>query len=148
MKRYVFLKREDHFDWFCSMSLFLWYSASDFTQTGRKFFTAFCSDNYSQFEDDVLTKSRGLRSRADDYINKPPNPSELRARIEAVSGTAQTMMVENPHVEYSDLIVDIDKMTVEILLKNITRETVDLTPYEFKFYACYSRGPDRYIAAK
>ncbi len=83
-------------------------------------------------DSDIITKVAAFGVGADDYINKPPDPSELRARIDARLRTAQSMMVEKSTVEYSDIVIDLDKMTVEILLKNNRRETVELTPYEFK----------------
>jgi len=83
-------------------------------------------------ENDVLTKVAAFGVGADDYINKPPDPSELKARIEAKLRTAQSLIVESSTLEFKDLIVDIDKMTVEIISKNKGRKIVDLTPYEFK----------------
>lgn len=82
--------------------------------------------------DDIITKVAAFGVGADDYINKPPDPSELRARIDARLKTAQSFMIEKSAIEYQDIIVDLDKMTVEVLLKNEQREVLDLTPYEFK----------------
>jgi DNA-binding response OmpR family regulator len=83
-------------------------------------------------DSDIITKVAAFGVGADDYINKPPEPNELRARINARLRTAQSLGQEKSLLEYSDLIIDLDKMTVEILLKNNTRESIDLTPYEFK----------------
>lgn len=83
-------------------------------------------------DSDIITKVAAFGVGADDYVNKPPEPSELRARIEARLRTAQSISQEKSVLEYSDLIVDLDKMTVEILLKNNKRESIELTPYEFK----------------
>lgn len=83
-------------------------------------------------ESDIITKVAAFGVGADDYINKPADPSELRARIDARLRTAQSLMVEKSVLEYRDLLIDIDKMTVEIRLKNDRRELIDLTPYEFK----------------
>lgn len=83
-------------------------------------------------DSDIITKVAAFGVGADDYINKPPEPSELRARIDARLRTAQSISQEKSVLEYSDLIVDLDKMTVEILLKNNRRESIELTPYEFK----------------
>lgn len=83
-------------------------------------------------ENDVLTKVAAFGVGADDYISKPADPSELRARIEARLRAAQSLMVEKSNFEFRDLSIDVDKMTVEIKLKNNKRESVVLTPYEFK----------------
>ena len=82
-------------------------------------------------DSDIITKVAAFGVGADDYIPKPPDPSELRARIDARLKTAQSLMVKKSTVEFNDVIIDLDKMTVEIL-KNERREPVDLTPYEFK----------------
>jgi DNA-binding response OmpR family regulator len=83
-------------------------------------------------DSDIITKVAAFGVGADDYINKPPEPNELRARISARLRTAQSLGQEKSLLEYSDLIIDLDKMTVEILLKNNSRDSVELTPYEFK----------------
>lgn len=83
-------------------------------------------------DSDIITKVAAFGVGADDYINKPPEPSELRARIDARLRTAQSISQEKSVLEYTDLVVDLDKMTVEILLKNNKRESIELTPYEFK----------------
>lgn len=81
---------------------------------------------------DIITKVAAFGVGADDYINKPPDPSELRARIDAKIRTLQSLTSEKSIVEYSDITIDLDKMTAEILHKNAKREALDLTPYEFK----------------
>lgn len=83
-------------------------------------------------DNDIITKVAAFGVGADDYISKPPDSSELRARIEAKLRTAQFLSVEKSTLEYSDIILDLDKMTVQILSKDDRRENVDLTPYEFK----------------
>jgi DNA-binding response OmpR family regulator len=83
-------------------------------------------------DSDIITKVAAFGVGADDYINKPPEPNELRARISARLRTAQSLGQEKSLLEYSDLVIDLDKMTIEILLKNNSRESVELTPYEFK----------------
>ena len=83
-------------------------------------------------DNDIITKVAAFGVGADDYISKPPDTSELRARIEAKLRVAQTLSTEKSTLEYSDLVIDLDKMTVQILLKDNRRENVELTPYEFK----------------
>ncbi|MBY0553569.1 response regulator transcription factor [bacterium] len=83
-------------------------------------------------DNDIITKVAAFGVGADDYVNKPPEPNELRARIDAKLRTAQSISQEKSVLEYSDLVVDLDKMTVEILMKNNKRESIELTPYEFK----------------
>jgi DNA-binding response OmpR family regulator len=81
---------------------------------------------------DIITKVAAFGVGADDYINKPPDASELRARIDAKIRTLQSLNTEKVIIEYSDITIDLGKMTAEITHKNATREALDLTPYEFK----------------
>lgn len=83
-------------------------------------------------DSDIITKVAAFGVGADDYINKPPDPSELRARIDARLRTARTHMVAKATLEYRDIVMDLDKMSVEILLKNNKRSLIELTPFEFK----------------
>lgn len=83
-------------------------------------------------DNDVLTKVAAFGVGADDYVSKPPDPSELRARIEAKLRTMQSLNTEKSVIEYSDVVIDLDKMTAEIVSTEGLRSTLDLTPYEFK----------------
>lgn len=83
-------------------------------------------------DSDIITKVAAFGVGADDYIIKPTDPSEIRARIEARLRTAQSFMVEKSVLEYRDILIDLDKMTVQILLKNEQRIGIELTPFEFK----------------
>lgn len=83
-------------------------------------------------DSDIITKVAAFGVGADDYIIKPTDPSEIRARIEARLRTAQSFMVEKSVLEYRDILIDLDKMTVQILLKNEQRINIELTPFEFK----------------
>ena len=83
-------------------------------------------------DNDVLTKVAAFGVGADDYVSKPADPSELRARIEARIRSVKTLTAEKSQLIYGDLTIDLDKMTVEIQLKSLKRESLELTPYEFK----------------
>jgi DNA-binding response OmpR family regulator len=83
-------------------------------------------------DNDILTKVAAFGVGADDYVNKPADPSELRARIEARLRTVKSIMAEKSQLQYGDLTVDLDKMTVEIQGKEGKKQPVDLTPFEFK----------------
>lgn len=81
-------------------------------------------------DNDILTKVAAFGIGADDYISKPPDPSELKARVSARLRWLQSESSEKSIVEYGDLTIDLEKMTVEI--KGKRPPTVDLTPFEFK----------------
>lgn len=81
---------------------------------------------------EVSSKVLGFNLGADDYIVKPCDPAELRARVEAKirwsqKGSLETQMIkkEGPFVFYlSQQRLDVNREGKE--------ETVDLTPIEFK----------------
>ena len=83
-------------------------------------------------DNDVLTKVAAFGLGADDYVTKPADSSELRARIAARLRAVKTLCSERSQLAYGDLTIDLDKMTVEIQLKNSGCENLELTPYEFK----------------
>lgn len=82
-------------------------------------------------DEDVVTKVAAFGVGADDYVSKPSDINELRARIEARLRTAKVLEGEKSSVHYGDLSIDLDKMTVEVA-NDSGRETVELTPFEFK----------------
>jgi DNA-binding response OmpR family regulator len=82
-------------------------------------------------DDDVLSKVAAFGIGADDYVSKPPNSSELRARIEARLRSASSQQQNLNQIQIGDLLIDTNRMCVEI--KNETGTTqVELTPFEFK----------------
>lgn len=81
-------------------------------------------------DNDILTKVAAFGIGADDYISKPPEPSELKARVAARLRWLHSDTNEKSIIEYGDLTIDLEKMTVEI--KGQRPPTVDLTPFEFK----------------
>lgn len=83
-------------------------------------------------DNDILTKVAAFGVGADDYVSKPADPSELRARIEARLRAVKSLSSEKSQMSYGDLTIDLDKMTVEILLANSKRQNLELTPFEFK----------------
>lgn len=83
-------------------------------------------------DNDILTKVAAFGVGADDYVAKPADPSELRARIEARLRGAKSIMTEKSQINYGGLTIDLNKMSVEIQPKDEKRLSLELTPYEFK----------------
>lgn len=82
-------------------------------------------------DEDVVTKVAAFGVGADDYVGKPTDINELRARIEARLRTAKVLEGEKSNVVYGDLSMDLDKMIVEVA-SDVSRESIELTPFEFK----------------
>jgi DNA-binding response OmpR family regulator len=75
--------------------------------------------------DQVVDKIKGLELGADDYITKPFNLEELKARVKAVLRRRQAIAIDN--FETKGLKIDFKKY--QAILKN---RQLDLTALEFK----------------
>ncbi len=83
-------------------------------------------------DDDILTKVAAFGIGADDFVAKPPNPSELKARIEARLRWANSQPSRKSRLSVKDLTVDLEKMAAEITLDSGLHLALELTPFEFK----------------
>ncbi len=83
-------------------------------------------------DDDVLSKVAAFGIGANDYISKPPDANELRARIDARLREAKLYREQKHQISLGDLIIDLDRITVEHLSVAKGRVLLDLTPTEFK----------------
>lgn len=81
---------------------------------------------------DVLSKVAAFGLGADDYVQKPPNSSELKARIEARLRGAMTDQKDKSQLQVGDLVIDSDRMCVEHMSVKSGKSLIELTPSEFK----------------
>jgi len=61
--------------------------------------------------DEIETRVQLLSKGADDYVTKPFNTDELRARIAAL-GRRRTIRTMQPLITYSDLVINLDQRKV------------------------------------
>lgn len=92
-------------------------------------------------DNDVLTKVAAFGLGADDYMSKPLDPNELKARIQARIRWFKSQIQEKTVLELGDIRIDSDRMLVERTLPDGKRETVDLTPFEFKILKLLMNRP-------
>jgi DNA-binding response OmpR family regulator len=76
----------------------------------------------------------GLDLGADDYVTKPFNPRELRARIRAVLRRTEGDLGE--HVRFGN--VDVDTARGEV---RVDGKLVEMTPREFRLLLAFARNP-------
>ncbi|WII72264.1 response regulator transcription factor [Bdellovibrio sp. 22V] len=83
-------------------------------------------------DDDVISKVAAFGIGADDYISKPPNSSELRARVDARLRTSQAYAQNASQIQLGDLFIDSNRMCVEHHSTQKGIVQIELTPFEFK----------------
>lgn len=91
---------------------------------------------------DTLTKVAAFGVGADDYITKPLDVSELKARIEARLRATQVQLSEKLKLEFLDIVVDKERMTVEVVSQNSEKLRIDLTPIEFRILCLLINRPE------
>lgn len=79
----------------------------------------------------------GFSLGADDYIVKPIEPLEFRARIEAKLEAIRTRKNIDEMIEKGRIRIDRKKFSAEIMNEDRSTKTLDLTPHEFKILVCF-----------
>ncbi|MFS4459551.1 response regulator transcription factor [Bdellovibrio sp. HCB2-146] len=92
-------------------------------------------------DNDVISKVAAFGIGADDYVSKPPDASELRARVEARLRAARVMQDNINQIQIGDLIIDSNRMSVELISSKKGRVQIDLTPFEFKILKIVAARP-------
>ena len=87
---------------------------------------------------DEADKVLGLTLGADDYISKPFNLGELRARINASLRRQRLRASGQSVLEFGDVRVDLDRHQVRRAGKDVA-----MTAREFKLLAYFLRNPER-----
>ncbi|MGE3756282.1 MAG: response regulator transcription factor [Pseudobdellovibrionaceae bacterium] len=96
-----------------------------------------CLTGKSQVTDKITAFSLG----ADDYIVKPFDPLELRARIDAKLSKALKLDAKSKVVKIDD--IEIDHGSHRVFIHGNSAEEIFLTPTEFKLLAHLARRPEQ-----
>lgn len=88
----------------------------------------------------ILTKVAAFGIGADDYITKPPDRHELKARIAARLRASQNMDRIKTIIELGNLRVDTERMCVE-LNEAGKKQRVNLTPLEYQILVFLIKKP-------
>ncbi len=79
----------------------------------------------------------------DDFISKPFDPLELRARVNAKLKKTATAQDQQAVLKLKDMTIDVEKQRVSILKPPGQAENVFLTSIEFRLLLTFARAPDR-----
>lgn len=93
--------------------------------------------------EDLKSKLIGFSLGADDYMTKPPEPLELRARIDTrlrVVGDIQ-VLTNKTVMRVGDMKLDTERLAV-IIEEGGQEVPLDLTPLEFRLLLFFVRNPD------
>ena len=95
-------------------------------------------------KDDLSEKVLGFSAGAEDYITKPFNGIELKARIEAKLKKLEILKQTKTKLSWKE--IDIDQSTQEVTIsKDGNEETIDLTALEFKLLLYFAQRPHEVI---
>lgn len=91
--------------------------------------------------EDVSSKVEGFDVGADDYIVKPVDPKELKARIASKLRRDRAIKEPQEFVQYGDLVFDLQNQRISCHEQGSTSEEpeVTLTPIEFKLLLYLAR---------
>lgn len=95
-------------------------------------------------ETDTQKKIKGFSVGAEDYIVKPYDPEEMKARIEARLRKRQERLSHRNTLAVGDLYLEIAAQQVT-WKKNGQSERLDLTPLEFKILLHLARHPNQVL---
>lgn len=101
--------------------------------------------------DDVVDRVVGLELGADDYVAKPFDLRELRARVETILRRAGRAGAAAPAAAAarSPAVVRFGELTLDLEARRLSRangEELELTAMEFDLLAAFARNPNRVLS--
>lgn len=91
---------------------------------------------------DTANKVIAFSLGVDDFISKPFDPLEFRARVNAKIKKSSVAQDQKAILKLKDLTIDVEKQRVSIAAKG-SQDPISLTSLEFRLLLTFARSPDR-----
>jgi DNA-binding response OmpR family regulator len=108
------------------------------SKTGQPSTPVFILTGKSDTANKVIAFSLGV----EDFITKPFDPVELRARVNAKLRKLENQQDEREIIKIKDLAIHLTRQRV-YLVKDSNQEEIPLTSLEFKLLTTFARAPER-----
>ena len=92
---------------------------------------------------DIASKVTAFSFGAEDFISKPFDPIELKARVSAKLKKIEQAKTNSDQLKIGDLIITVSKQKVVIQSSGNDQIPVDLTTLEFKLLLSLAKHPER-----
>lgn len=92
--------------------------------------------------DNLSEKVLGFSAGADDYITKPFNPLELKARVDAKLKKQEIIKQTSTNLSWKELKINKSTQEVEVINESEKFDKVDLTALEFKLLTYFADQPE------